>query len=365
MQYTETELAKLIETVESEFTAHLSKAEALAKSEGEPPKKEAKPEEKKPEAEAKPAAEGAKPPEAAPAAPEAKPAAEGAAPAAAPAAPGAAPAADHGYDEEDMQHMDQMYASMSEPELKAHHDSIRKCLDAKGGAAQAAAPAAPAPAAPAANPMGKSEAGKSEISAENPVLNSKPKAGGKNLDSDPKNGGIEGAQPHDIPNRSEASKDSKNLKDAMEKAEAARRNGGKIEDSPPHNSPGAKSPASKADGNQMEKSEKEFDLLKSELEAEKAKAADLKKNFDAAQEFVSKLVSKLSGAPKGKAITEVAALQKSEGASEKIELSKVEITEKLFKKASDPKLEKADRDAINKFYDGGQIDIKQVSHLLK
>jgi hypothetical protein len=49
----------------------------------------------------------------------------------------------------------------------------------------------------------------------------------------------------------------------------ARRNGGKIEEQAPHNSPGAKSPASKADGVQMEKSEQgtEVELLKSELNA--------------------------------------------------------------------------------------------------
>jgi len=360
MNYTETELAKLIETVESEFTAHLTKAEALAKSEDAPPKKEEKPEDKKPEAEAKPAAEG-KAPEAAPA--EAKPAPEAAAAPAAAAPAAAAPAEDHGYDPEDMQHMDQMYSSMSPAELKAHHDSIRKCLDAKGGAQ--AAPAAPAPAAPGADAMGKSEAGKSEISAENPVLNSKPKAGGKNLDSDPKNGGIEGQQPSGSPGAKSPASDASKA-DQMAKAEAARRNGGKIEDFAPRNSPGAKSPASKAEGNQMEKSENtEFELLKNELEAEKAKGAELKKNFDAAQEFVAKLVSKIA-APKAKAITEIASLAKNEGGSgETPSLSKAEITEKLFRKSSDPKLEKSDRDAINKFYDGGQININSISHLLK
>lgn len=41
-------------------------------------------------------------------------------------------AEDHGYDDEDMQHMHSMYSSMSKPELKAHHDSIRKCMDGMG-----------------------------------------------------------------------------------------------------------------------------------------------------------------------------------------------------------------------------------------
>ena len=41
-------------------------------------------------------------------------------------------AQDHGYDDEDMDHMHSMYSSMSKPELKAHHDAIRKCMDSMG-----------------------------------------------------------------------------------------------------------------------------------------------------------------------------------------------------------------------------------------
>jgi hypothetical protein len=41
-------------------------------------------------------------------------------------------AEDHGYDDEDMGHMHSMYSSMSKPELKAHHDVIRKCMDSHG-----------------------------------------------------------------------------------------------------------------------------------------------------------------------------------------------------------------------------------------
>ncbi len=41
-------------------------------------------------------------------------------------------AQDHGYDDEDMEHMHSMYSSMSKPELKAHHDVIRKCMDGMG-----------------------------------------------------------------------------------------------------------------------------------------------------------------------------------------------------------------------------------------
>lgn len=39
----------------------------------------------------------------------------------------------HGYDDEDMAHMHSMYSSMSKPELKAHHDVVRKCLDGMMG----------------------------------------------------------------------------------------------------------------------------------------------------------------------------------------------------------------------------------------
>jgi len=328
MQYTEKELAQLIETVETEFTAHLSKAESLAKSEGGfPPKKEEKkpedkkPEDKKPEAEGKP--EGKPEAEAAPA--------EGAAPAApaeaapAPAADGAAPAGApdaSGYDAEDMAHMDKMYASMSTAELKAHHDSIRRALDAQ--TAQAPAPAAAAPAAPAP------EMGKSEIKDENPVLNSKPTDKGNETNT------------------------------------AYNKNSGGAQASTgePKGSPGAKSPASKAEGVQMDKSEKDFDLIKNELEAEKAKGVELKKNFDAAQEFLTKLVGKIA-APKAKAITEIAALTKNEDAGKDTStLSKSEITEVLMKKSSDPKLSKADRDAINSFY-LNKTDISTINHLLK
>lgn len=147
--YTEKELAKLIEDVEKEFTAHLAKTEesnsSLAKSEGEAvslakaeeeaekkPAKEESESEEKPAVEAKdeskdepkdetkaPAEEGKK---------EEKPAAE---------------SEEHGYDEEDLEHMNKMYGSMSKAELKAHHDAIKGCLDKCGDITEV--------------PMGKSE----------------------------------------------------------------------------------------------------------------------------------------------------------------------------------------------------------------
>jgi uncharacterized sporulation protein YeaH/YhbH (DUF444 family) len=113
----------------------------------------------------------------------------------------------------------------------------------------------------------------------------------------------------------------------------------------------------------MDKSEKtEVDLIKAELDAEKVKSADLKKNFDAAQAFLTKLVGKIA-APKGKAVTEIAALQKNEGEGVS-EMSKSEITQVLLKKSADPNLSKADREAINSFY-LNKADISTINHLLK
>jgi len=338
MQYTEKELSRLIEDVEKEFTAHLAKAESdfLAKSEDGAKKSpfEKKPEEKKPEGEAKPA-EGDKKPEG-----EAKPAegdkkpgeaaaapAEGAAPAA-PAAAAAAPAqgAGHDYDQEDMDHMKKMYMSMSEHELKAHHDciaSLAKCGDvSQAGAAPAGALGQKSPdnnAQPAVQ--------KSEVSDENPTLNSKPT-------------------------------------DKGAPAEVKRENGGKIEAAAPHNALGAKSPASKVEGVQMEKSESEVALLKSEVEAQKVKAEGLQKSLDAVSAFLTKLVEK-KVAPAGKAITSLEVIAKSEGGNDEGKtFTKSEIDATLSKRTLDPKLEKSDRDLINAYYLSG-ASINSISHLLK
>jgi hypothetical protein len=225
MQYTETQLTKLIEDVEKEFTAHLAKAEEeaglapLAKAEdGEKkpekkPEHEAKPEhEEKPEHEAKPEHKGqheeahAKPEEhAAHAKPE-----EHAAPAEA--------KPEHDYDAEDLEHLHKMYMSMSEGERKVHHDAIMKCAGgmAKCGDIEGAPPTGDP--GQSADSHSHPDVQKSELNAhgaqENPP---QPKVKGANLDSDPANGGIEGQEPH--------------------------------------NSPGAKSPASNANGAKINKSE--------------------------------------------------------------------------------------------------------------
>lgn len=109
------------------------------------------------------------------------------------------------------------------------------------------------------------------------------------------------------------------------------------------------------------KTNPEVEILKSEVEAHKAKAEELKKNLDAVQEFLTKLVKKV---PQGKAITSYEQVAKSEGSGEVKEFSKSEVTAILAKKAADPSLTKSDRDAINAFYLNG-ANINTINHLLK
>lgn len=301
--YSEKELTKLLADVEKEFTSHMAKAEELrlAKSENESAAPSvdgtetlAKAEDEKP-AEAKDKKDKKEPKSEAPA-PEAE---EEAAPEAAPAeAEGeeegqedpAAQATDEdpaaegdasGYDAEDLEHLRQMYASMSFDELMAHHDAVKECLDAQQ---------APEAAVPAEE-------------AEAPVAPEAP---------------AEAAAPSD---------------------ESAEKPFGKSENT-------------------------EVTLVKSELDAEKAKSAELKKNLDAVSEFVGKLLARKS-APAGKAITSLETIAKSEVDAEVKVLSKGEVTAILSKKAADPKLSTSDRQAINTYYGAGQVSIEKISHLLK
>lgn len=348
MQYTETQLTKLIEDVEKEFTAHLTKAESvdLSLSKAEDDKKP-KPEEKeaKPEAEpeaSKPEGSEAKPEE------HAKPEGESSAPLA--PAPEATQGMDgHDYDAEDLAHLEKMYMSMSKGELKAHHDACRAALDSKG--------------------MEKCEntssgmMGKSEIKDENPTLNSKPTDKGEQLFNDKQNGGIEGYQPHDALGAKSPASDANGAK--INKSECDRRNGGKQEEQAPGKTPGAKSPASKADGDQMNKSENtEVELLKSELSTTSAKYDELKKNYDGVAAFLSKLLEKKT-APAAKAITSLDVIAKSEDVEGEKTLTKNEVHDILCKKSSEPSLKKSDREAINTYYLKGQVDVTGISHLLK
>lgn len=133
MEYTHANLMSLIAEVEKEFQPLLAKAEEsfkASKPEESDKKDEKKPEEQK-EPEAKDQAQAVPAKEEAPKAEskEQPPQEAGKEQSQAPQA--AAPEAQdaHGYDDEDMQHMHSMYSSMSKPELKAHHDCIRKCMD--------------------------------------------------------------------------------------------------------------------------------------------------------------------------------------------------------------------------------------------
>ena len=272
----ELEFSKLIADVEQEFGAYLAKAEsantsgvqALSKSfEGkEEPKEEEEEEDGKPEhkpeekdEESKPehkeeAKEDEKSPEHKPEEGKEEGEEEG-----------------HGYDEDDMNHMHEMYGSMNKHELKAHHDSVRSALDkCMGMDKKEAAPAHEAPKAPEAMQ-------KSEISIEIPVTTP------------------------------------------------------------------------------------ELELVKSELSAEKAKSDELKKSFDLVTQLLSKLVKK--GAPQGKAVTSVETLAKSE-TTEVTNLSAVQISEILTRKAKDLSMSKDDREAINSYYLAGK-SISTINHLLK
>jgi hypothetical protein len=153
--YTEKELNSLIADVEKEFTSHLAKAEEsfLAKAEDMPKKdeskekdekkasEESKGESKKPMESEKPEDKGAKDqhqqdtskddkgqPMESKEGREKEDQKENSKPSEDPHGE----AMDSGYDDEDMEHMHSMYSSMSKPELKAHHDTIRKCMDSMG-----------------------------------------------------------------------------------------------------------------------------------------------------------------------------------------------------------------------------------------
>jgi hypothetical protein len=342
MHYTETELAKLIESVEKEFGGALAKAEeekaSLAKAEDHEfqEAKEKKPEHE--ESESKDEDHEAEK-ESKEAAPEHEEGDEEAL-----AAHHEDGEESHGYDEEDLDHMHKMYMSMSKGELKAHHDAVRKCLDtqmAKGDVEPYA-------------PHGAE-------GEESPASHSHPDVQ-KNED------GIEASEPHGtVGPESEASDahgDKINV--GLKKNEKERRgNGGQMSaQKPPKQSPGAKSPASKVEGVQMGKSEDtQNDLLKSEVEAQKAKVDTLQKTLDGVTEFLTKLVAK-TNVPQGKAVTSYDAIAKSEELSSAEPMTKSEIVGVLSKKAMDPNLSKSDRDAINNFYLNG-ANVTSISHLLK
>jgi hypothetical protein len=156
--YSDDELNSLIADVAKEFSTQIAKAEetlGLKKSEDMPPKKdepkekdeakaseESKGESKKPMESEKPEDKGVKDqnqqdmskdkPKGDPMESKDERAAADGKENSKPSDDPHGDAMDHGYDSEDMAHMHSMYSSMSKGELKAHHDSIRKCMDGMG-----------------------------------------------------------------------------------------------------------------------------------------------------------------------------------------------------------------------------------------
>lgn len=307
-EYSEQELMSLIAQVEKEFQPVLAKAEkdfALKKSEDESKKKDEPKEDKKMESE-KPEDKGIKDQhQEAPKGDEQKAAqseepqnkeGEKAAPAEA-----NGESMDHGYDDEDMKHMHSMYSSMSKPELKAHHDCIRKCMDGMG-------------LAKCEDGISKAEMGDAAKDAEGYRPNGGPKDG--KAEAEGKG-----------PKSSDAQALNKSEKDLV------------VEVAP----------------------SEEVSLLKSELEAAKTENAENKKNLEAVTAILKKFAEK--AAPAGKAITEIGLIAKTESAGQEKPLSKSEVHEKLLAKSKDPSLSKDDRAAINSYY--FTKNIEKVSHLLK
>jgi hypothetical protein len=169
---------------------------------------------------------------------------------------------DHGYDEEDMEEMHKMYASMSKAEQKAHCDSLQKAMQA-------------------CEPKEEPKMEKSEEIQTQPVVVSEPS--------------------------------------------------------------------------------KEADLLKSEVETVKKENQELKKSIEGLVSAMNTFVTK-KPAPARKAITDIDYIKKSEESNDKT-LSKSEVVKILNKKAQEPNLSRADREAINAFC-LNTAGLEKIKHLL-
>lgn len=117
-------------------------------------------------------------------------------------------------------------------------------------------------------------------------------------------------------------------------------------------------PAHKGNGGQMKAGAR---MAKSEAEL----ALDaLVKSQNEKIETLSKALELLLGQPQRKAVTGVDFFSKSETKPEARPLTKSEVTAKLTQVARNPKLTKADRDAING-YVAGSLDFSAIEHLIK
>jgi len=115
----------------------------------------------------------------------------------------------------------------------------------------------------------------------------------------------------------------------------------------------------------------ETKLLKSEVETLKSDKEKLEKSLKDLTAALAKFV-KGTGAPKQKAITRIEYVAKSEEETVKTEekkedvskLDKSEISKRLSAKIRSGKLEKAEREKINEFYQSGSKNIESIRHLL-
>lgn len=120
-----------------------------------------------------------------------------------------------------------------------------------------------------------------------------------------------------------------------------------------------------------EQKDEESKLLKSEIETLKSDKEKLEKSLKDLTAALSKFV-KESAAPKQKAITKIEYVAKSEEEVTKKEektedvskLDKAEISKRLSAKIRSGKLEKAEREKINNYYQSGSQNIESIRHLL-
>jgi hypothetical protein len=120
-----------------------------------------------------------------------------------------------------------------------------------------------------------------------------------------------------------------------------------------------------------EAKDEETKLLKSEVESLKSDKEKLEKSLKDLTAALAKYV-KGTSAPKQKAITRIEFVAKSEEEKTKTEeksedvskLDKTEISKRLTAKIRSGKLEKAEREKINEFYQTGSKNIESIRHLL-
>ena len=120
-----------------------------------------------------------------------------------------------------------------------------------------------------------------------------------------------------------------------------------------------------------EQKDEETKLLKSEIESLKSEKEKLEKSF---KDLTAKLIEFVKGskAPKQKAITKLEYVAKSEdeqktdtkNTEDVSKLDKAEVSKRLTAKIRSGKLEKAEREKINEFYQSGSKNIESIRHLL-